>query len=275
MTKILIGCDPELFLRDPITGSFVSGHGVLPGNKMKPHPVTGGAVQIDGTALEFNTNPAASFAEFNDNINSVLVEMQKLAGADRIIAATPVAEYDPEYFKTIPPQALELGCEPDFNGWTMDINPAPNAEVTFRTGSGHVHIGWGTDFDPTSEAHFLDCCAMARQMDYYLGVATVLFDKDNRRRELYGKAGAFRPKSYGFEYRVPSNVWVNNDLTRKFVYDASVKAVEDMLNGDDKAAEFGKEARDIINGNKANWRQWADFKTGLDYSGLEELAAAA
>lgn len=268
MPKILIGCDPELFLRDPNTNAFVSGHGVLPGNKLKPHKVSCGAVQIDGTALEFNTDPAESCAEFLANIETVMGEMQRIAGADRVISASPVAEYDPDYFKTIPPENLMLGCDPDFNGWTMDMNPAPDPNVTFRTGSGHVHIGWGEGFDPQHPDHFFECAALARQMDYYLGVATLLWDPDNRRRDLYGKAGAFRPKPYGMEYRTPSNAWLNKEATRRFVYDASHKAITDLLNGDEKAAKFGDAARDIIDNNKANWRMWANFETGLDYESV-------
>lgn len=263
---IKVGCDPELFLRDPATGAFISGHGVLPGNKQEPHKVKCGAVQIDGTALEFNTDPADSCEEFINNINTVMAEMQNLAGADRVIVATPVAEYDLEYFKTIPPDALELGCTPDFNGWTFDINPPPDVENTFRTGSGHVHIGWGEGFDVNSEEHFLACCSLARQLDYYLGVVTLLWDKDDRRRSMYGKAGAFRPKSYGMEYRVPSNVWLNSDEMRRFVYEAAVKATNDLLNGVDKNAEFGDVARTIIDNNETDWYKKHDFGTGLDYS---------
>lgn len=269
MSKILIGCDPELFLRHADTGAFISGHGVLPGNKQEPHKVRNGMVQIDGTALEFGTDPSETCEEFLSKIDDVLLQMQKLAGSQHIISATPVAEYDPDYFKTIPEEALRLGCEPDFNAWTLNINETPDVHNTFRTGSGHVHIGWGEGFDVNSEKHFLDCCAMGRQLDYYLGVATLEWDKDTRRREMYGKAGAFRPKSYGFEYRVPSNSWLNSEATRRFVFEAARKGAEDLMNGIDKCNEFGTLAREIIDGNQADWRTKYDFGTGLDYSQLK------
>lgn len=266
---IKVGCDPELFLVNPNTGEFISGHGVLPGNKLEPFKVDKGAVQIDGTALEFNTDPADSCDEFISNIAAVMAQMQQMAGAGALIRAVPVAEYTPEYFKTIPGEALELGCNPDFNAWTLDQNLPPDADVMFRTGSGHVHLGWGSDFDLADADHFLMCAQLGRQLDYYLGIATLLWDKDNRRRSLYGKAGAFRPKPYGMEYRVPSNAWLNSSITQKFVYDASVKAINDLMDGDDKAMQFGAAAQNIIDTNNSNWQNEYDFNTGLDYEVLK------
>lgn len=263
--QILVGCDPETFVQDRTSGAFVSGHGMLPGTKLVPHKVRNGMVQIDGTALEFGIDPAKTCEEFINNIADVMAQMQEIAGADKNIVAKPVAEYDPEYFKTIPPEALELGCNPDFNSWTMDINQPPDAENTFRTGSGHVHIGWGEGFDVGSEDHFLACCQLGRQMDYYLGLATLEWDPDSRRRQMYGKAGAMRPKPYGFEYRVPSNHWLNTKAMQTFVYEASVKAVTDLIAGDDKAAQFGEKARELIDNNVTDWRKHYDFGTGLDY----------
>ena len=176
-----------------------------------------------------------------------------------------MAEYTDEYFKTIPPEALELGCNPDYNAWTFDQNRPPDAHVTFRTGSGHVHLGWGENFDLASFDHFDMCARVARQLDYYLGLASLLWDGDNRRRELYGKAGAMRPKPYGMEYRVLSNAWLNSDVTRRFVYEATVKAYNDLMAGDDKTEQFGTLAQMIIDANDVNWRDDHDFNTGLDY----------
>ena len=58
MTQILVGCDPEVFVAKG--GKFISAHGMIPGTKKAPHKVERGAVQVDGMALEFNIDPAAS-----------------------------------------------------------------------------------------------------------------------------------------------------------------------------------------------------------------------
>lgn len=270
MSKSLlkVGCDPELFIRTA-TGEFMSGHGLIPGTKNEPFKVKSGAVQVDGTALEFNTDPADSCAEFLSNINTVMGEMQRIAGADRIIVAEPVAEYSDEYFKTLPEEAVMLGCNPDFNAWTLSPNEPPNAEVTFRTGSGHIHMGWMEGADPGDYEHIQVVAAIMRQMDYYVGIATLLWDTDPRRRELYGKAGAFRPKSYGGEYRVPSNRWLVTKETQEFVYYATVKAYEDIENGYSLVREYRDLARTIIDENQTDWMsRYPELveATGLDYS---------
>ena len=270
--QIRIGCDPELFLVNPSNGSFVSGHDALPGSKADPYKVDRGAVQIDGTALEFNTDPANSCEEFISNIKAVMGQMQAMVEAGPYqhlkIAAHPVAEYDPEYFKSIPGSALMLGCNPDYNAWTLDANPAPDTVGTMRTGSGHIHIGWGEGFDADSADHFMDCVPIIRQLDYYIGLATLIWDPDDRRRKMYGAAGAFRPKPYGAEYRVPSNSWLNSETTQRFVYNAAIKAVSDLIDGDDKSAQFGDKAQQIINNNEIDWLDRYDFGTGLDYKQL-------
>ena len=50
-------------------------------------------------------------------------------------------------------------------------------------------------------------------MDCFHGIISVLLDSSKssaRRKELYGKAGAHRPKDYGVEYRVLSNYWLKS-----------------------------------------------------------------
>ncbi len=47
--------------------------------------------------------------------------------------------------------------------------------------------------------------------DLFLGLPSAGADKQGKRRELYGKAGRYRPTSYGIEYRVLSNYWLFNE----------------------------------------------------------------
>lgn len=189
---ILIGSDPELFYREKATGLFRSVAQLLPGTKQRPHPVELGAVQVDGMAAEFNTDPAASAAEFVTNVTTVLNQLKEML-PDGELVAQPVAEFGAEYMASVSEAERNLGCDPDFNAYTGLPNEAPDVEATFRTGSGHVHIGFTQDVDPNSPQHLEVCRTITKQMDLFLGIPSLLFDGNVQRRELYGKAGAFRP----------------------------------------------------------------------------------
>ncbi len=69
--EVLVGADPEVFVKDA-SGQNVSGHGMVPGTKKKPHPVRSGAGQVDGTALEFNIEPSKTEEEFVSRIRIVM-----------------------------------------------------------------------------------------------------------------------------------------------------------------------------------------------------------
>lgn len=226
--NILVGADPEIFMYK--NGIPISAHNMIKGDKKNPFPVKNGAVQVDGMALEFNIDPASTSQEFVQNIRSVMAQLSELVPGYDLIA-TPVAEFGAEYINSQPPAALELGCEPDFNAWEDGrANPRPNGNLDFRTGAGHVHVGWvqGAAIDM---AHIDACVGLTKQLDYYLGVPSLLYDKDVKRRTMYGAAGAFRPKSYGVEYRVLSNAWLRDERLMSWVHDNTLLAVERYLSG--------------------------------------------
>lgn len=229
--SLLIGCDPELFVQNSKTHEFVSAHNLFPGTKYDPSPVGNvGAIQVDGTAFEFNIAPASSVTEFISHINSVLhlsrVHLEK-QNSDLVLCTEPVALFDKYYFdKVIPEEAKLLGCEPDYNAWTGKVNPKPKTNKPMRTGSGHVHIGWSAGEDIEDTSHIYDCREMVKQLDVGLFIPSLLWDSSHERRQLYGAPGAFRPKHYGCEYRVLSNKWVGNRELMEFVFDATKHSSE-------------------------------------------------
>lgn len=261
-----VGADPEMFVRGP-DGSFVSAHGMIMGDKKNPRKVRGGALQVDGMALEINVDPAKTRKEFLKNTDIVMRQLQmQLPPGITIAHGVPFAEFSQEMFNMQPPEAVELGCDPDYNGWTGEANPRPDGDaVLFRTAAGHIHLGWDADVkDPYGDkAHFQLCCEMAKHMDYYVGIYSLLWDQDNRRRDLYGRAGAFRAKSYGMEYRVPSTAWLAKPELQAWVFDASIKALEDFFAGDRPADLFDDQAATIINNNQTDWQQRYNFGTDL------------
>ena len=262
---ILIGCDPEVFMMDG--EKFVSAHGAVPGDKADPFKVNKGAVQVDGMALEFNIDPASNADEFADNIQCVMETLRSMV-PNYQLAAVPVAEFGFEHIKAQPPEALVLGCDPDFNAWENGaVNPKPNGEVDFRTGAGHVHIGWTSGMDISDKGHLEACIMLTKQLDFYLGLSSLLWDKDTKRRTMYGAPGAFRPKPYGVEYRVLSNAWLQSPSLMKWVFNATKKAVDDLFNGRSVVGTDGmtlNNLRIVMNGNNSDW-----VKRRVEIMGLE------
>lgn len=257
MDNLLVGADPELFVWDCSEGSFISGHNLIEGTKDKPFKVAGGAIQVDGTALEFNIDPASTKVEFIGNIIRVMDTLQRnvsLKSNALQLRPVPVAQFDEKYFhESIPTEAKRLGCEPDYNAYTGAENPIPDGEKTFRTGSGHVHIGWCDGADIRDPDHLDACRRVAIQMDYYLGIYSLYWDADDKRRELYGKAGAFRPKPYGLEYRSLSNSWLRDQALMGWVYDQVRAGLAALVDGEELYAAYGDLAARIINSGDRNW----------------------
>jgi len=226
--KLLIGADPEIFVRKD--GVFHSAHGLVPGTKENPHKVNHGATQVDGMALEFNIDPAATRQEFVTNLTEVMKVLDEMTpGYDLAVAA--VADFEADHMAAQPVEALILGCDPDYNAYTGEQNEPPNGDVNFRSAAGHVHVGWTEDVDPMHPDHFEACCMLAKELDCRLALPLLQHDQEQRRRQLYGAPGAFRPKSYGMEYRVLSNKWLDSEGLMKWVYDGVHKAFNNLAAG--------------------------------------------
>lgn len=229
--RVKVGADPELFIfRDDRP---ISAHDLLPGTKAKPFPVPGGAIQVDGTAAEFNIDPAETFDEFNDNIESVLSHLNSMLPVGAALLAIPVVVWDEDYFSRLPYAATELGCMPDFNAWTGRRNPKPRLKEfpTLRTAAGHIHVGFTEGASIQDPTHIRECQRMMQLMDWHVGAWSCEVDLDKTRRMLYGKAGACRYKTYGAEYRTLSNFWVLDESLRRQVWDRTMAACNDFYEG--------------------------------------------
>ena len=270
--EFTIGADPEIWVKAK-GGVVKSAYGLIPGTKKEPFRVQKGFVQVDGMALEFNIDPVSNLDQFNENIDTVMGCLNVLIGKHHEVEISPVAEFGAEYILGQPHEARVLGCDPDYNAYTGEPNPVPNADTPFRTASGHIHIGWTKDVNPLDPSHFEACCWLTKALDAYLGLPSMVWDRSEaavKRRTLYGKPGAFRPKPYGMEYRVLSNSWLKPQVIvdkttgktsvypntyRNLVFGNTVKAItrsfEDNSIVDKKYLD--KTAREII--------ETGDFKT--------------
>lgn len=260
MTKILVGCDPEVFVKK--NNKFMSAFGLIQGDKKHPQPVDNGAVQVDGMALEFNINPASNEEQFVHSVQSVFDQLCKMV-PDYEVVAVPVAHFDEAYMKQQPKEALELGCDPDFNGWNGFANPRPDGDRPMRTASGHVHIGWTKNQDIHEDMHRNRCHLAAQQMDFFLGLPSLFYDEDTQRREMYGKGGCLRYKPYGVEYRTLSNAWLQNEQRMRWVYRNVIKGMKELMNGNILSRKYG-DIQEII--NKSNKKEAMNI---INDAGLE------
>lgn len=246
MPKFTLGCDPELFLCDAAS-ALVASCDKIGGTKHQPLPLPlgdGFAVQEDNVALEFNIPPSASQEEFTNNI---LLVMGYLRGTvnDMGLNFSPLSAASFPVWELMHPKALEFGCDPDFNAWENGKrNPRPVAtDPTLRTAGGHVHIGYNF-------GGIKNIIRGTKYMDLYLGIKSVVEDKrGDERKKLYGRAGAFRPKTYGLEYRSLGNYWVFDKDKTDWVWNAVDRAIAAYEGNDKTVDHYSAEIQHIINDN--------------------------
>ncbi len=223
-SSILLGSDPELMLIDA-KGRLVSAIPIIPGDKKNPTKVPNGAIQHDNVNLEFGIDPAANADEWVERHGAVMkycADFIKRRNLTMVVRASDL--FPPDQLDCL--EAKTFGCEPDFDPYDMDINVVPKdaADGNLRSCGGHVHIGCdriSTTIEKQAEA--------SKVMDIFLGIPSILLDKDPtspRRRNLYGKAGAHRPKAYGIEYRALGNFWVGHPKLTRLIYLLACEGIE-------------------------------------------------
>jgi hypothetical protein len=215
-----VGADPEVFITHK--GKVVSAIGKLGGTKKEPRSmgVDGFYIQEDNVLAEFNIPPSHSEDEFVHNMATGVRLVKFQLGEDYDIKVVGSSLLDPKELKH--PKAAAFGCEPDFNAWTGEeqVSIAPIKPI--RTAAGHLHIG----YNPVTEETNIQ---IAKALDLFLGLGSVILDPDTERRSVYGSAGSIRHKSYGFEYRTLSCFWINSPELCRWVY-KQVKLAFEFVN---------------------------------------------
>lgn len=242
---ITIGSDPEVFVEK--NGKIVSAIGMIEGTKDEPFPITdkGHFIQTDNIAMEFNIPPCNTEDEFVENILFVKKYLQDIAEINGCTLSTKSSDIIRKS-ELKHPQALVFGCEPDLNPYLKDINPSPKSKnKNLRCVGGHIHIGYPDANIETTEK-------IIKAFDIFVALPALLIDNDEMRRELYGKAGAFRFKDpWGCEARVLSNFWIHSEELIRWVYRQTIKAVELVLDNkiDEYLEKYSEKVVEAINTN--------------------------
>lgn len=232
MSQITIGSDPEMLGFVVETGRIGSFAGRLGADKWHKKEVSEDVrIQEDNVLIEYDINPHETFEGFDLNMQRGIDACYKLAKDLGMSLAEGVCShvFTAEELKSFHESAFVFGCEPDYNALTGMRNPKPAAaDAGLRTAGGHIHIG----YDKVASVNGENQKVLGVMCDYFLGLPSLLMDNDDRRRELYGKAGACRFKDYGIEYRTLSNFWTFQPRLRQWAFDQSHKAFNFTNNGD-------------------------------------------
>jgi hypothetical protein len=246
------GSDPEIFLLDK-EGSVVPSKVLLGESKFEVSNV--GEVVQDGFQVELH--PYDSFCRqiAASNIAYLITEFDKhVREKGYMLSFAHGYTLKKKEFERLPVEERVFGCNPTVNAYDEFLKKPSGETVRLRTGGGHIHLA--LPHGVRGNAKYAE--KLVRVLDILVGNTCVLFDQteaSTKRRKYYGRAGEFRMKPYGIEYRVPSNFWLRSYFLWSMVSGLSREAVMMTLTGS-VATELidcvdEKDIRKAINSNDA------------------------
>jgi Phage phiEco32-like COOH.NH2 ligase-type 2 len=210
-----IGTDPELFMLDA-NKKVLPAFNHLPAKDKRK---TGKVAFYDGFQAEFITQSTHCLSYLVDYIRRGIVELHEVAASQGgtltfqdTIPIGPVRPYTKE-------QTM-LGCSPSENAYGEEsVIPKDPRKIKFRTAGCHIHIGV-VDTNPDIKRN--TPVELIQHIDRVTGpiLTSLLAGLENpKRRTMYGRAGEFRIKPYGFEYRTPSSAILVHPIVTHLTFD--------------------------------------------------------
>lgn len=244
--NLKVGADIEVFVKDVFTNEIISAEGMIRGTKNVPFVFDKSskyfATSLDNVLAEFCIPPVRNREDFYNHIKKSIGYIESILPDGVCVAVQPSANLAPMYLRT--ENAQTFGCEIDYNAYTLEPNFVNVFEdETLRCGGGHIHLGYKNPgkYDKMQYKPDEDRVNIVKTLDLFLAVPSIIMEPENKRKILYGKAGAFRPKPYGVEYRTISNYYLRDEATTKWAYD-SVRDAVNFINNDniirDDLAEY-------------------------------------
>ena len=258
--KVMLGSDPELLLNKtvymdqkpfPIIGLL--GHG-----KHDPLHIDDSGfrtLQEDNVALEYTTHPTSTKEDWVEEQTNMYDHAVKVAEGFGLGVFKNIASISFDRVMLQSDAAKTFGCEATWNAFTNSENPAPPSGGQVRSVGGHVHISYENPNDEQS----MEICKILDVL-YLKNIDSLSGDNEIARRELYGKAGEIRLKSYGVEWRVLSSYWVHFPETRNAVWDL----VEEAFDLYDEGYRFNTERYAELNRHINTTSSHSNYKRFLN-----------
>lgn len=200
----MLGSDPEFF--------FKRGDKIIPSREViavDDENIHRDGVQGEATPIASSCRQSCVFwiARCLEKAHN----QAKQAGAE--VSFTMGAEVPVDSWKSVPQEDRRFGCVPSENIYgTKRIN-VTGQKIRFRACGGHIHYGSQYAVSVSKDSKKLE--ELVKMMDLFAGNTMVLLDRDPsniRRRKYYGRAGEYRIKKYGIEYRTLSNFWLRHPV---------------------------------------------------------------
>ncbi len=195
VTTVNFGSDPELFM--------LKGRDVIVANE---NPTQSHKVVPDGFQYELHSDENSCRQLAAKEIGSSLMKAFELADVAGCKLDFSVGKKIGEnVWKKTNDETKRFGCNPTESIYEPKFKRPTGRKIRFRSSGGHIHIEC-----ELSESGIKRAIKVA---DIICGSLFVLIDRDKEnvlRRKYYGRAGEYRLKPYGFEYRVLSNYWLRS-----------------------------------------------------------------
>lgn len=222
---ITVGADPEFWLYsyEASTSPVIPSIGRVKGTKENPFNLGDGYfTHEDNVAIELGV-PVSNGSSLGHIVQEGKKRiMDEFFNSNYDLYIKPVAKFTTEQLDNT--QARSFGCEPDYDAYTngkMRTVPSEILKGLRRYAGGHIHIGGNFNCPPFVSALFADIFISVCGQSMWPNPRTN--NAAWARGEYYGRAGTFRPKPYGIEYRTPSNWWCANSKKGNYIGNQALK----------------------------------------------------
>lgn len=207
---MLIGADIEFFVKTD-HGDIVPAYDIINRDRNNPINFKNTNLYYDNILLEFNITPCYSEQSFVNTILNSIWTTQNYILPNKLDFSAAIRV--PKNILTSK-KSNNFGCEIDYNAY--EHIPCTNSisDSNIRTTGGHIHLS-GTNNDVIQDKKLYPI--FVYMLDLFLANSLTVIETENSqalRRTFYGRAGCYRIKPYGIEYRVLSSWWT---LKQKYI----------------------------------------------------------